>query len=236
MSSFSAELRIDPADGNPYTLESFKKTYHNGEELWNAALPWKNDGILRIRTAPVAKSVAIIVEEPPVQAQVQNAEFHNEDFPSISPDHSSAMGYNGPIKYSEAAASSPKTYTNSLSDDNQRIMSPDAMVFNPGMETHDTLHYNQHKYSTNENFESLPASLWNGEENFPQPMTDEENGCVDWEAMIQTWTHEQWTEFGIKYFYGYIQQSSLLMGAMTMTEEPVENCDSETPLGAWGDE
>lgn len=237
MSSFGAELRIDPADGNPYTRESFIETYPNGEELWEAATPWKSDGVLRIRTAPAINSdrglPPPITEEPTTSAPVP--ELCSNDFPSISPASRGVMENKSDMNYSEAASTTHTHYTASLSPESHvhESMSPDAPEFTPGMETHTTMRYSRHLSSTNQDFETLPASLWNGAEHFPQPITDDENQCIDWEAMIQSWTPEQWTEFGIKYFYGYIQQSSLLMGTMPMSEPSNE---SETPLGAWGDE
>ena len=244
MSSFGAELRIDANDGNPYTLESFKETYPNGQELWDAAEVWKSDGVLRIRTAPVAGNAGLpppITEQPPVTA-APAPEFQVADFPSISPAPPSAtQDYSGHIKYSEAATSSSHThYTASISPypGDSETLSPEAPPFSPGSDSQFEIRYCEHYPSSNEDFETLPTSLWNGTEQFPQPIEDVENGCIDWEAMIQSWTQEQWREFGIKYFYGYVQQSSMLMGAMpTISEEAHDSrCADRTPLDAWGDE
>lgn len=237
-SSFGEELRIDTADGNPYTRESFIETYPNGEKLWEAATPWKSDGVLRIRTAPTINrdlGLPPPITEEPRSSTPPAPEFCSNEFPSIS--HASRAGFENKcdMNYSEAASTTHTHYTNSLSPEYhvQESMSPDAPEFTPGMESHATLRYSRHLSSSNQDFETLPASLWNGAEHFPQPIEDVENGCIDWETMIENWTQEQWTEFGIKYFYGYIQQSSLLMGTMPMSEPYNE---SETPLGEWGDE
>lgn len=246
MSSFGAELRIDTNDGNPYTLESFKETYPNGQELWDAAEVWKRDGVLRIRTAPIQRNLSPpspINEVPPASASPA-PELNSSDFPSISPAPREAQSYSGPIKYAEAAA--PAThYTKALSPypgdsgftaREKSQFSPEAPEFCPGDESHPNIRYTKHCSSTNEDFETLPTSLWNGTEQYVQPIEDVENGCIDWEAMIQTWTPEQWREFGIKYFYGYVQQSSLLMSAMPSTCDD-SCCEmNESPVGAWGDE
>jgi len=242
MASFGTELRIDANDGNPYTLESFKETYPNGQELWDAAELWKSDGVLRIRTAPVAGNAGLhppITEQPAVTA-APAPDFQLTDFPSISPAPRASQDYSGPIKYSEAAASSHTHYTASLSPypGGSESLSPEAPPFSPDSESQFEIRYTPHYPSTNEEFETLPASLWNGTEQFPQPIEDVENGCIDWEAMIQSWTPDQWREFGIKYFYGYVQQSSLLMGVMPSISEETHDscCATQAPLDDWGDE
>ena len=237
MSFSPAELRIDPADGNPYTLQSFKDTYPNGQELWDAAEIWKSDGVFRIRTAPVeprqSPSFPIAEEVPTTPAKVP--EFNAQDFPAISPFPCAARSCNGSVKYAEAVSAKQTHYTEALSPypgdpdfaHGEPEFSPEAPEFCPGDESRTHIRYNKHYSSTNDDFATLPASLWNGTEEFVQPIEDVENECIDWEEMIQTWTPEQWREFGIKYFYGYVQQSSLLMGAMPMApEEHNDSCCS----------
>ena len=57
---------------------------------------------------------------------------------------------------------------------------------------------------------------------------------INWEKMIKEWPIEKWHEFGIKYFYGYVQQSSVLLQQMgEMDEEGQRAC---APIGSWGDE
>lgn len=233
-SSFGAELRIDANDGNPYTLQSFLDTYPNGQELWDAAELWKSDGILRIRTAQVERAAAagvvpqVVVGEENTSPTPAQHEFNVAEFPAISPAPCAARSHNGPVKYAEAATTHVH-YSSALSpvSEDRSSMSPDAMEFSPGAETHTTVRYAPDGHSTNEEFETLPEGLWSGTENFPQPIADEEKGCVDWEMMIHTWAPEQWHEFGIKYFYGYIQQSSLLMDAMPVaSEEHNDSCCS----------
>ena len=239
-SSFGAELRIDNNDGNPYTLQSFLETYPNGQELWDAAEVWKSDGVLRIRTAPMERNHP----EPTPNKEVSSSsvspapEFNNKHFPSISPAPIETKQNSKTINYAGAVASSEHThYTNSLSpySGDSDMLSPEAQEFRPDNESSSNIRYTKHHSSTNEDFETLPMSLWNGTEQYVQPIEDVENGCIDWEMMIQTWTAEQWREFGIKYFYGYVQQSSLLMSSMPATDGD-DCCNGGKVLGAWGDE
>ena len=72
--------------------------------------------------------------------------------------------------------------------------------------------YSKTSNTKNEKFWNMPQDLWSGEEEYIQPL-DSENG-PNWEKMIATWSDAQWREFGIKYFYGYIQQSSFLLDQM----------------------
>ena len=200
----ASELRVDPCDGNPYTHESFVETYSDGEERWKVASIWKSDGTLRIRTAPVVDDsvpAAAAEENPPKTVSIPVPEFNENDFPSIGNSNSSSESRNA-LHYSRVL-SPPEREVKSLS--------PEAEAFEPGASKH-VLNYSKEECSSNEEFETLPASLWEGIELFPQPITNEESICVDWKKMIATWTPEQWHEFGIKYFYGYVQQSTILMG------------------------
>ena len=214
---YASELRVDPTDGNPYTHDSFLETYSDGEEKWNVASIWKSDGIFRIRTAPVSNEEA--TPPPPFQCEKTSPppDFDENDFPAIgtqtaSPEPVQATHYSRVL--------SPEEHRNSLS--------PEAGEFKPGASKH-ILNYSREKCSSNEEFETLPAKLWEGDEYFPQPLTDESTDRVDWQKMIDTWTPEQWREFGIKYFYGYIQQSTILMGQIPYTGH------EESNIGSWGD-
>ena len=215
---YASELRVDPADGNPYTHDSFLNTYSDGEEKWKQASIWKSDdGILRIRTAPV--SPAKEEEEPKTSKSPSPAPtFDSSDFPSIGTPTATLSPCMQATHYSRVV--SPEEHRNSLS--------PEAVEFKPGASKH-ILNYSREKCSSNEEFETLPAKLWEGDESFPQPMTDESTDRVDWEKTIDTWTPEQWREFGIKYFYGYIQQSTILMGQIPYTGH------EESNIGSWGD-
>ena len=207
----ASELRVDPTDGNPYTHDSFLETYSDGEEKWNVASIWKSDGTLRIRTAPVSDVEAT---HPTFQCEKTSPppDFDENDFPAIGNPTSSATHYSRVL--------SPE-------QEERKSLSPVAQDFKPGASKH-ILNYSSEKCSSNEEFETLPAKLWEGDECFPQPLTDESTDRVDWQKMISTWAPEQWREFGIKYFYGYIQQSTILMGQIT-------NTDEESNIGAWGD-
>lgn len=225
----SCELRIDSNDGNPYTHESFLETYPElGQQMWDRATVWGDDGILRIRTASVSPPRPKQVESDGETNTPPPPEWHGIDFPSISPEATNRAMNSPPTQsYNHyAKALSPATNCESEScgecedgerdDDGQRL-TPDAPEFQPGAFHHTPLVYSSgSQCSSNQEFETLPHALWVGTEIFPQPIADEESGCIDWESMIATWSEEQWREFGIKYFYGYIQQSSLLMGHMPM--------------------
>jgi len=213
----SKQLRTDPSDGKPYTHESFIETYIDGQAIWDRAEVWSaSDGVLRVRTVPISKPVEHVTQaksatygSPPT--------WDNADFPTIGDVAETSVIASG-MHYSRVVT--PEKMS----------MSPDAPEFMPGAENNLTLKYSENEHSTNEDFETLPAALWNGNESFVQPITDDENGVVDWDKMIQTWTKEQWTEFGIKFFYGYVQQSSILMGHMH------QSSSDDKPLGSWGDE
>lgn len=225
----SVELRIDPTNGKPYTHQSFLETYEDGQAIWDKAEIWNaGDGVLRIRTVPLSNTTkdntpATSFTEPSPERSHEPPAWEKEDFPSIGSKTASTTTTTTASKLHYSRVVSPE----------EPSMSPEAPEFYPQAREHFTLRYSQNNFSSNEEFETLPAALWNGTEHYPQPIADEENGCVDWEMMIRTWTPEQWHEFGIKYFYGYIQQSSLLMGAMPMqmTQE-----ETEPPLGEWGNE
>ena len=223
----SVELRVDASNGKPYTLQSFLETYENGQAIWDKAEVWNaGNGVLRIRTVPLSTSskdnAAVVAAPEPLREQSPGPPvWEPQDFPSIGSKATSTA---------PASVGSELHYSRVVTPE-EHSMSPEAPAFQPGDQGHLTLQYSQDKFSSNEQFETLPSALWNGAEHYPQPIADDENGCVDWEMMIQTWTPEQWHEFGIKYFYGYIQQSSLLMGAMPMSQEV-----DETPLDAWGNE
>ena len=209
----STELRVDSADGNPYTHDSFLETYSDGEEKWKAASIWKSDGTIRIRTAPVSD----VVEVAPmtrVNTSLTPPYFDENNFPTIG----------NPV-----TNSSPH-YSQVLipQQEERKNLSPVAHDFEPGASKH-ILNYSAENCSTNEEFETLPSGLWDGNESFPQPLTDESTDRIDWQKMISTWTHEQWREFGIKYFYGYIQQSTILMGQIPY------NGHEESNIGSWGD-
>jgi len=217
---YASELRVDPYDGNPYTHDSFLETYSDGEEKWNQASIWKSDdGILRIRTAPLAEEATPTSQEKPSTSPAP--QFCEDDFPSIGTQRTSPP---------PSGASDANHYSRVLTPEEQRnSLSPDADDFKPGATKH-ILNYSVENCSSNEEFETLPSKLWDGDECFPQPMTDESTDRVDWENMIHSWTPEQWREFGVKYFYGYIQQSTILMGQIPYTEY-----DEESNIGSWGD-
>ena len=226
----SVELRIDPTNGKPYTHQSFLETYEDGQAIWDKAEIWNaSDGVLRIRTVPISKNTK--QNKQPSTSTPENLQekaasdpvWDQEDFPSIGTKAASTT---------DATTASKLHYSRVVSPE-EHSMSPEAPDFYPQAREHFTLRYSQNNFSSNEEFETLPTGLWNGTEHYPQPIADEKNGCVNWEMMIKTWTPEQWHEFGIKYFYGYIQQSSILMGAMpmSMTQE-----ETEPPLGEWGNE
>jgi len=228
----SIQLRIDPSNGKPYTHDSFIQTYSDGQAIWDNAEVWNApDGVLRIRTVPVSKPVE--QETHTVQSNCPSMpSWEENDFPSIGTHpHPPTVSVN-----------TDGTHYSRIVTPDEKSMSPEAPEFMPGAGNHLTIKYSETEPSSNEDFETLPSALWNGTEEFVQPLTDDENGVVDWNKMIKTWSKEQWTEFGIKFFYGYIQQSSILMGRMTMPQDSFESDEQtdepadEGPIGAWGDE
>ena len=228
------ELRVDPSDGNPYTRLSFMETYENGEELWEKASVWGANSVLQIRTCGLAQPAPA----PPHsilgnQSSSRQPYVHApEDFPEVLSDLSKReTSVNGTFHYSQAVTKSPGTnYVPS-----QTSLNVDAQEW-PGSEAHQekattTVKYNYSTDtpSTNDEFSKLAADLWDGSEFFPQPPEDIVSLNIDWRTAIHGWGHEQWREFGIKYFYGYVQQSSLLLDHLS------KDCE-EAPLGSWGDE
>ena len=232
--AFTQELRVDRSDGKPYTHQSFIDTYVNGQELWDRAKVWGQDGVLRIRTCGSGSALPV---PPPTIQEVPSStpEFiqRENDFPvgpMGSPERSPTSTPDGRFHYSRALESDSSSATLSP----RLSLSPDASEWTPHGSHSGGADYNysQDTQTTNEEFAQLAAGLWSGSEAFPQPPEDIESLNIDWGTAIQDWSPEQWREFGIKYFYGYVQQSSLLLEQLHEN-----NCeDNESPVAAWGDE
>ena len=232
---FTNELRVDSSDGKPYTLQSFIETYENGQELWDKAKVWGEDGILRIRTCdsvPKSTSASSIHKGTQLPAAV-DFRYRTDDFPSGlvgSPKASTTTTRHGRFNYSQIVESASPCH----SDSRESSLSPNADEWSPDASAAPDMKYDysQDTMTTNDEFSQLATDLWSGNELFMQPPEDIESINIDWATAIRGWTPEEWREFGIKYFYGYVQQSTLLLDKLNETE-----CQyNEAPVGAWGDE
>ena len=252
----TTSMRIDPHNGLPYTYVSFLETYENGQEIWdNAALyAPKTCPVMRLNvssSSALPPATVSVAEERP-RARTPVFEMEQGEFPSIgggaarSPDLGGSRWQTPPaIFVQENTALNPEAsefhYTHgkesrSPSPEGGQIRSA-ADLEAPGLDALGVVAEGKYNYrfnssTTNSEFWKLPQDLWSGEEEFPQPLeTDEggEGGGPDWVRMTNTWTSAQWREFGIKYFYGYVQQSSLLLDQME--QHQFDSCRNEPLLG-----
>ena len=234
-STFTQELRVDPSDGQPYTHQSFIDTYVNGQELWDRAKVWGGDGVLRIRTCDSGSALPLppsIQEVPSPTPEFVRCENDFPVGPMRSPERSPTSTVHGRFHYSRAVESESSSGTPSP----RASLSPDAAEWTPqgAASGGSNYNYSPDTQTTNEEFSQLAADLWLGSETFPQPPEDIESLNIDWGTAIQDWSPEQWREFGIKYFYGYVQQSSLLLEQLN--EKNCEEGDHESPVENWGNE
>ena len=230
----STELRIDATNGNPYTIESFKEVYGDGwQKVWDSSEvfnPSVSPPVFRVASPAATGSHKNNLSVDEIAACVKNVinDLGAISPPSLSPDEFPSLGGAAPAP---ASTEPPKWgppapghreffhYTGAIDDLEGSPPPVGAFQYKYGTDNH----------STNEEFETLPNTLWDGNQNYIQPLEDDDTDTINWEKMIEEWPAERWREFGIKYFYGYVQQTHLLLQQMGQMEE-------DAPLGAWGDE
>lgn len=221
------ELRIDPIDGNAYTRESFLSVYDNGEDMWTRA------EIFTINTAsPPRIRIGNAASVSPSESLVTPETTPVPEFQLASDDFPETIVSSRPSTASPAWPCPRETALEDFVPARETALSPLVEDFVPLTERalqKDIYIYTTDAFTTNADFENMPHDLWEGREDFIQPVLNGEEN-IDWEQMIQDWSVERWREFGIKYFYGYVQQSSIIMEHLG--DSP--SIENDEVVGDWG--